>query len=937
MSEPSLDQRLRDAHRQRIALRLPTLACVVTAGSILWFALAGVVDAARLTSVVGLGGMLAILVLQGAAFGGVALALRRAPTGRWVVPAAVASCIVVGVAWVVLLTSTATMAAMLTFAALTLLSAAPLVLAWGLGPQLAFQGTLSALWIVALPLLPHTLPLAEIASAVAFANLMALVVAQWAASAFRVEVLARHAAVDFDSQLAASRDAYRALAENAVDFIWAIDLEGRWTYVNEALAKRCGRTAASMLGEATVGVLTGHPQNPDSAALIARMIAGDTIPPQVMEMRTPDGPRWVEAIAAPIYGPGGAIVGIQGSSRDVTDRLVAEEALRSSEERFRGVFDNAPTGMAVIAPDGEVLQVNRTLTRMLGYREDDLVGRRVQDFMHPDDVADAERFVDAALRGERDGFTLECRHLHRDGHIVWSFVGAFLERDRENRPRRFITHQTDVTEQRAAEAALRASEHRFRRLTDSMVAGVLMAEGNTIVYANDAVSTITGFSREEILRMPAWDLVHPEDRDVARTRMAARFDGTPLAPRHEYRLLTKSGGTRWVDVSVVMLDVDGSRVMLGTAFDVTERRVAEQALRESEARYRGLVDSQRELIARFDPSGIVTFANETYCIVYGVRLEDVIGKPFWPLVHPDDAGVAKAAIAAAMHPPYRGEAELRSQTTAGWRWFHWEGGAIVDGSGAVVEVQAAGRDVTERRRAQDALRASLEDLRRSEEKLRQLSQRQLAIREEERKRLSFDLHDDVCQELVGIAILVDSVVGRLGPEARPEALADLERSTRYLREVVDHLRVLARDLRPIVLKDLGLEGSLRTLATGLSDAKTTVETIFDAEVPRLEEWREVGVYRIAQEAVSNAVRHAGANRVRVTLRAEADWLHLEVRDDGRGFDVAHGEADAFGLTSMQERAQTLGARFAVRSTPGEGTIVVLECPSSVSSHEATAA
>jgi PAS domain S-box-containing protein len=937
MSESSLDQRLRDAHRQRIAMRLPTLAWVVTGGSVLWFALAGAVDAARVASVVGPRGMLAIVALQGAAFAGVAVALRRDPTGRLVVPAAVGACVAVGLGWVVLLTSTATMAAMLTFGALTLLSAAPLVLAWGVGPQLAFQGTLSVLWVAMLPLLPRLLPLPEIVSGIAFGNVVALVVAQWAASAFRVEILARRAAVEFDSQLAASRDAYRALAENAVDLIWAIDLEGRWTYVNEALAKRCGRTPESMIGESTDRVLTPHPDNPDPAALIARMVAGETLPPQLMEMRTPDGPRWVEAIATPVYGPGGAIVGIQGSSRDVTERRAAEEAMRSSEERFRGVFDNAPTGMAVIAPDGEVLQVNRTLTRILGYREGELVGRRVQEFMHPEDVPPTERFVEAALAGQRDGFTIECRHLHRDGHVIWSFVGAFLERDRENRPRRFITHQTDVTDQRAAEAALRASEYRFRRLTDSMVAGVLIAEGNSIVYVNDAVSTITGFTREELLRMPAWDIVHPEDREIARGRMAARLGGAAVAPRNEYRVLTKSGETRVLDVSVVMLDIDGRRVMLGTGFDVTERRVAEHALRSSEARYRGLVDSQRELIARFDPSGVMTFANETYCTVYGVEAEDVIGKPFWPLVHPEDAAVAKAAIASAMHPPYRGEAELRSQTTAGWRWFHWEGGAILDASGAVVEVQAAGRDVTERRRAQDALRASLEELRRSEDKLRQISQRQLAIREEERKRLSFDLHDDVCQELVGIAILVDSVVGRLGPDAPAEALADLERSTRYLREVVDHLRVLARDLRPIVLKDLGLEGSLRALTTGLSNANTSVTTVVEGAIPRLEEWREVGVYRIAQEAVSNAVRHAGASRVTVTLHAQGAWLHLEVRDDGRGFDVEDGGADAFGLTSMQERAQTLGAHFTVRSAPGDGTIVVLACPTSASSDAITAA
>lgn len=937
MSESLLDQRLRDAHRQRIALRLPTLAWVVTGATVLWFALASAFDASRVARAVGFGGVLAILVAQGLVFGVVAVAIRRDPTGRWVVPGAVAACLAVGLVWIVLLTSTAPIASMLTFGALTLLSAAPLVLAWGLGPQLVFQGTLSLSWIAALPLLPGLLPVAETVSGIAFGNIVALVVALWSANAFHVEVLARCAAVDFDSQLAASRDAYRALAENAVDLIWAIDLGGRWTYVNEALANRCGRTPDAMLGEPLSSVLTAHPDNPDVAALIARVIAGETVPPQVVQMRTPDGPRWVEAIAAPVFGPGGAIVAIQGSSRDVTERLAAEEALRESEERFRGAFDNAPTGMAVIAPDGEVRQVNRTLTRILGYREDEIVGRPVWEFLHPDDIAPTERLVASTLGGERDGFHLECRHVHRDGHLIWSSIGVFLERDRENRPRRFITHQTDVTEQRAAAAALRASEYRFRSLTDSMAAGVLIAEGSRIVYANDAASAISGFSRDELLRMAVWDLIHPDDREVARVRIAARYDGTTMTPRHEYRLLTRSGGSRLVDVSAVMLEIDGKPVMLGTAFDVTERRVAEDALRESETRYRGLVDSQREVVVRFDPAGFMTFANETYCTVFGVGPDDVIGKPFWPGVHFEDAERAKAGITQALQPPYRGESEHRAWTAAGWRWFQWEGGAILDASGAVVEVQAVGRDVTEQRRAQDALRASLEELRRSQDKLRKLSQRQLVIREEERKRLSFDLHDDVCQEIVGISILVDSVVARLGSDTPAGARADLERSTRYLREVVDHLRLLARDLRPIVLKDLGLEGSLRTLATGLSDAKIAVVTVFDSSIPRLDEWREVGVYRIAQEAVANAVRHSGAGRVTVTLRTEGAWLRLEVRDDGCGFDIDRGDADAFGLISMQERAQTLGGNLSVRSAPGEGTTVLLACPTDTPSTVITAA
>ncbi len=796
--ESTLDRSLRDAHRARVAAQLPHLAWVVFGCSIMWFVFAALADSNAVRSAAPLGVVIAILVVQGGEFAGATALCRSTPTGGAVVPIAVATCFVVGLVWVWILTVTATMTSMLTAGVVSMLSAAPLVLSWGLAPQLVFQGSLTIAWFVALGTLPRHLPLPEIVAAISVGNLIALVASQWASHAFRGEVLARFAALEFDRQLAASLGAYRALAENAVDFIWAIDLDGRWTYVNEALARRCGRTVASMIGQPVRDILVDHPGQPDPATLIARLASGEPVPPQLLQMTTVDGPRWVEAVSAPVLGSHGEVVGVQGSSRDVTEKRLAEHALRTSEERFRSF---------------------------------------------------AESMASAMLIAQRDGIT----------------------------------------------------------------------------YVNPAVSAMTGFDRGELLGKQVWDLVHPDERATARAKVTARLDGARLLPYAEYRLATKSGEPRWVDIRVTMVELEGVPTMLATALDVTERKLAEQALRASEARYRGLVESQREIVLRFDARGRVTFANDAYCDTYGVPREDVIGQEFWPLVHEDDVEPLRAAVAATMRPPYRDTVEVRSRTVHGWRWFEWEASAVSDGSGMVLEGQATGRDVTERRRAQDALRASLEELQQSQEKLRMLAQRQVAIREEERKRLSFDLHDDVCQELVAVGILVESVAGRLGA-APPPLAADLTRATRYLREVVDHLRLLARDLRPLALADFGLESSLRALATGLSTERTSVETAFAAAIPRLDESIEVTIYRIAQEAVTNAVRHADARHVAVTLAVAGERLYLSVSDDGRGFDVAASELRALGLASMRERAQALSGRLEVRSLPGEGTTVELDMP-----------
>jgi two-component system NarL family sensor kinase len=180
----------------------------------------------------------------------------------------------------------------------------------------------------------------------------------------------------------------------------------------------------------------------------------------------------------------------------------------------------------------------------------------------------------------------------------------------------------------------------------------------------------------------------------------------------------------------------------------------------------------------------------------------------------------------------------------------------------------------------------------------------LTFVEEERKRLGFDLHDGVSQDLVGIGILVESVRQRLPGELPSE----LTRVTRCLGEVVEHLRLLAGELRPMLLHDLGLEGSLRSLALGLTSQATSVQTVFPATVPRLEETDEVTVYRITQEALANALRHARARIVTLVLAAEGDRLRLEVRDDGCGFDPCRRRTAALGLLSMEDaRARSAAA------------------------------
>lgn len=366
----------------------------------------------------------------------------------------------------------------------------------------------------------------------------------------------------------------------------------------------------------------------------------------------------------------------------------------------------------------------------------------------------------------------------------------------------------------------------------------------------------------------------------------------------------------------------------GTAFVRGAReQEATRQLAASRDAYRDLAENASDLIYTHDLEGRFTYVNEAFARFAGAPLDAIVGRLSRELVvdmpeRPDIPAIIARVAAGELVPPQI----LPVDSATGFRWIECAISAIRDSSDRVTGIRGIARDVTARRDAEERLRASLAELRDSEERLRLLAQRQAMIREEERKRIGFDLHDDVCQELVGIGIILESL--RRGAHASSmESARDLERIGRYLNEVVEHLRLLAHDLRPLLLRDLGLEGSLRSLADGMSSPTMRVVATFATAVPRLAEEAEIGVYRIAQEALVNAARHAGAGSITITLRILDATLHLDVRDDGCGFVAEDRQRRPnLGLVGMQERALALGGRRAVWSEPGKGTAVHLECP-----------
>ncbi len=350
------------------------------------------------------------------------------------------------------------------------------------------------------------------------------------------------------------------------------------------------------------------------------------------------------------------------------------------------------------------------------------------------------------------------------------------------------------------------------------------------------------------------------------------------------------------------------------------------ALRQSEARFRAATENSTDGVVLIDPHGKITFVTPSTAELLGRTADEVIGESVTEFIHPDDLQAVMESlqqVTAAPEATVSNEARARHKDGS-WRWLENRAGNQLDDPdiGAIV---IHTRDITERKRLEAELAERMADIRLAAEERRRLLARIVGAQEEERAWVADALHDDPIQKLTAALLRVEMV---RDSEPASQAHGTLDTVASTLSESIDTLRRLMVQLRSVPLERLGLAPALREHFDRLSTGKARL-TIVDSVDDEPEQAVRLVAYRIAQEAIANALKHADAKEVTVTLESREEGLWAEVRDDGRGFDpAAPVEMNHVGLTSMRERAELTGGWCQIVSTPGEGTSVSFWLPSS---------
>lgn len=381
----------------------------------------------------------------------------------------------------------------------------------------------------------------------------------------------------------------------------------------------------------------------------------------------------------------------------------AERQRRETDERYSRVVETAEEG--VWEMDGELRTtfVNRSLAEMLGYSPEAMLGRTVDSFMHPDELADHAAKISQRRQGRAGRY--ERRFVRADGSDLWALVAAAPILGSNGEFRGGLAMVTDITARKLAQDALRESEEKYRVLVEAASEGICIAQDGRLQFVNSRMCEMSGYDRDELLGMSFAERIHPEDRGMVIAHHRARLAGEEVPETYDFRFITGSGETRWVQNCGVVLAWEGRPATLNFLVDVTRRKLAERELSIRSA----ALEAAANPILILDSQGIVQWANPAFTTLTGQSLDNVVGNPLRE-VQPGQTGHGSEVDiwrAMALGQVWRGEAPAARRD--GTQYVEKTTlTPVYDEGGAITHYIAIKEDVTEHRRAEKRQRSQLE-------------------------------------------------------------------------------------------------------------------------------------------------------------------------------------------------------------------------------------
>jgi PAS domain S-box-containing protein len=648
---------------------------------------------------------------------------------------------------------------------------------------------------------------------------------------------------------------------------------------------------------------------------------------------------WVRSLGRAVYS-GGRIAKLAGTFQNIDKYKRVEEALRESEEKHRTLFETMAQGVVYQNAEGHIISANPAAQRLLGLTLAQLQGRTPMDpgwkVIHEDgsDFPSDMHPPMIALKTGKEVSHVVIGVFHPGANeYVWINIHAVPQfRPGETKPHQVYSTFDDLTERKRAEEALRESEARFRAIFENAAIGIALVDVNGHpVESNPALQKMLGYNKFEMADMAFTQYTHPDDARAGWDLFIELGEGKRDHYQIEKRFLRKDGQVVWGQLTVSLVrDQKGEfKYCIGMVEDISERKRAVEALRESEEHFRSFVENATVGIYRTTPDGHILMANPALVRMLGFdSSEELAGRNL-------ECGGFEPSYPRSV---FRERIEREGQVIG-------LEGAWIRRDGSVVFVRESAKTVRAddgRALHYDGVVEDITTRRHAEEGLRQLSGRLLRLQDEERRRIGRQLHETIAQSLAGLAvnlIMVKTSAADLSPRASACLSESLELAEQSSREI----RTLSYLLHPPLVDEAGLAPALRWYTAGFAQ-RSGIEVHVDVspEFGRLPSEHELTLYRIVQEALTNIHHHSGSKIARICLERQPHEIVLTVEDEGHGFSSAAlgmaGPESAnlgVGIPGMRERVRQLGGRLNIQ-TGSQGTTLTAYLPLSQVAHaEAT--
>ncbi len=634
----------------------------------------------------------------------------------------------------------------------------------------------------------------------------------------------------------------------------------------------------------------------------------------------PDGSiRWIVSRGQRFLKSTGEPDRIMGLSLDITERKLREAAEIESTERYQAVVEAFDGFIYICSPDYRMEFMNQRLIERTGRNA---VGEMCYKALHDRDSICEWCVNDRVFQGETVRWEVQSPKDQR-----WYYVANTPVRHADGT----ISKQSmimDITERKRAEEALEESRTQIAAIMNSTEDFIWSVDvkrfGLTTFNAALRNYFFRGRGIEISLGMAPEDMLPPD--------YAAKWHEFYQRALQEGPFVIEyftSAKTHVLLLSINLLKRDGEVFGISVlGKDITDLKRAEQEIRRSEERFRQVAENVGDVIWEVDANGLYRYMSPAVEKVLGYNPDELIGKMhFYDLFAPEVREELKAAAFQVLAAKKSFRAFSNANMSKDGKIVHLEtsGVPVLDEFGNLVGYRGSDTDVTERKRAEEELKESEEALRKSQKYLQKLAGRLISAQEEELRRLSRELHDDLTQRLAVLAIEADKLELELNKktEACPEISQKISQMKEQLISVSEDVHAISRQLHPTILDDLGLVRAIESTCVMLMKQENIEIAFAKADVPALiPKDTALCLYRIVQEGLRNIIRHSHARDAEIFLKGTDSSVCLTIRDAGIGFDPAEvRQQPGLGLASMRERVGLVGGDFSITSQPGKGTVI----------------